>query len=196
MGVAHNHVVTGTDNPAYQVSKNEYNAAHTLTAQGGVPSGSGSFPGGPSTDDLYYRTDRHLLYYYDGTRWLTVSEYTLESEADNQTTNTGGHYLAIPSATDIYLETVTVAVYVVTTNDGSHYWTITANKVDIATGSNTSLGGVNTSADTHDHLTPHVITVNAVVAMATYSGFITSWAKTSTPGALYVGSTYKFRLVG
>src|SRR5690242_7883896 len=36
-----------------------------------------SFPGSPATNDLYYRTDRAKLYYYDGTRWLTVEEYPL-----------------------------------------------------------------------------------------------------------------------
>jgi hypothetical protein len=43
---------------------------------GGISSGT-SFPGSPSNNDLFYRTDRDLLYFYDGTRWLTVAEYDL-----------------------------------------------------------------------------------------------------------------------
>jgi hypothetical protein len=33
-----------------------------------------SFPGSPTTGDKLYRTDRNILYFYDGTRWLTVDE--------------------------------------------------------------------------------------------------------------------------
>src|SRR5688572_13447523 len=50
-----------------------------------VPAGSGgsgydegtSFPGSPSTDDKYYRTDLNLLCVYDGTRWLTTQQYII-----------------------------------------------------------------------------------------------------------------------
>lgn len=41
---------------------------------GGISSGT-SFPGSPSNNDLFYRTDRDLLYFYDGTRWLTVQQF-------------------------------------------------------------------------------------------------------------------------
>jgi hypothetical protein len=33
-----------------------------------------SFPVSPATGDKLYRTDRNILYFYDGTRWLSVDE--------------------------------------------------------------------------------------------------------------------------
>lgn len=39
-----------------------------------------SFPVSPSTDQRYYRTDRNLEYFYDGTRWLTVTLFNSQVE--------------------------------------------------------------------------------------------------------------------
>lgn len=38
--------------------------------------GSTTFPASPTTGDLFYRTDRELLYFWDGARWLTASLFT------------------------------------------------------------------------------------------------------------------------
>lgn len=37
----------------------------------GVASGA-SFPGSPASGDRFYRTDRNIEYFYDGTRWLST----------------------------------------------------------------------------------------------------------------------------
>lgn len=35
-----------------------------------------AFPGSPVADDLFYRTDRDLMYFFDGTRWLTLQQFS------------------------------------------------------------------------------------------------------------------------
>lgn len=63
-------------------------ASGVLTNCTGLPFNAGltsykgtSFPVSPSTNDLFYRTDRALEYYYDGTRWLTTFTIPVETQA-------------------------------------------------------------------------------------------------------------------
>src|ERR1700754_4638544 len=54
-----------------------------------------SFPVSPATGDVFYRTDRHIEYYYDGTRWLSTQLFTIgpfqpDSTALNSLTTSAG----------------------------------------------------------------------------------------------------------
>lgn len=42
----------------------------------GYPEGT-SFPVAPSTDEKFYRTDLNILFYFNGTYWLSVQEYSM-----------------------------------------------------------------------------------------------------------------------
>ena len=96
----------------------------------GITSGT-SFPGSPSDRDLFYRTDRDLLYFYDlaNTRWLTVTLYhglmsiaqSLMPAATSGQTMLRAH---IPNDYDVLLIEWEGSVYVNTTNNGSNYWTL------------------------------------------------------------------------
>lgn len=42
-----------------------------------------SFPSSPATGTRFYRTDRNIEYFYDGTRWLSTQIYGLNSATPN-----------------------------------------------------------------------------------------------------------------
>lgn len=88
-----------------------YDKIQTI-AGGGVPSGS-SFPGSPATNDLFFRTDRGFLYFYDGTRWLTVEERMLTFSTRENVTSDNYSYAAVPykGVYDVYLTRFEAATF-------------------------------------------------------------------------------------
>jgi hypothetical protein len=91
---------------------------------GGIPSGT-SFPGSPTNNDLFYRTDRDLIYFYDGTRWLTTQMFTLNHTVILVTVDTQG-LLPIPADYQIYLVGWDINAYV----SASATWVVTLSSVD------------------------------------------------------------------
>lgn len=79
---------TGSGVTATDVGGGQVDIAIT---SGGTASGT-SFPGTPSTDDLFYRTDRRIEYFYDGTQWLSTQLISIQLgvQADTGATGTGG----------------------------------------------------------------------------------------------------------
>jgi hypothetical protein len=163
----------------------------------GYPSGT-SFPGSPSTNDIFYRTDLALLFFYDGTRWLTTTLYVLNcgfGVANSPTGNDG--YNAVPTETlDIWLVSYIASTYVVAPNDGSNFYTCHLNKTD-AGNSNTSVASFTTAADTQNNWTRHVVAIGAALGgVATYKLITTSNTKTSAPGDLYHRPAFSYRMIG
>lgn len=67
-----------------------YNAMERRT----IPFGT-AFPSSPATDDLHYRSDRDILYVYDGTRWLCTCPH--QEEVTNVEATTPQPYTATGS---------------------------------------------------------------------------------------------------
>jgi len=78
ISVTHAHVSTIEDNPAYDVSSSEWNAAHTVTGvaayEAGCDKGT-SFPASSVAGQMYYRTDRKTLYQYENSIWNPVQSF-------------------------------------------------------------------------------------------------------------------------
>jgi len=168
-----------------------------LGAGSGVSAGT-SFPGSPATNDMYFRTDRSLLYFYDGTRWLTVQEYIvpisvqdlLQGSVTTSPQTLG--YVQLDNGTyDLYVTRIACSTTILTTNSGSAYWTMDFKRNPSAT----SLGSFNTSADTANTNTRHNVTVNALVGTSDRYINVTA-TKTGSPGAPYVISDLIYRMVG
>ena len=166
---------------------------------GGVESGT-SFPGSPATNDLFYRSDRGILYYYDGTRWLSVQifrdSFTNAEQANPTTTNGAvmGAWPATQGANGIYVLAMEATALVVSTNDGSNYWTVGFDWRTQAN-VNTNLTSFNTSSDTPTNWYDKSVAVNAVLnSTARYIHAIVT--KTGSPGSLYLYPCIKYRLIG
>lgn len=165
----------------------------------GIPSGT-SFPGSPATNDLFFRTDLGLFCYYDGTRWLTVQVYELpfaQQEAfPTYTANGNIGRLPVHNTYSMWLVGLYATTYVSSANSGnsgSHFWTLTLNRVNAANTA-TSIGTIVTSPDTADTWTQHTLAVNAALAAGALH-FRLSAAKTGTPGDLHPEVVLAFRLI-
>jgi hypothetical protein len=179
------------------------NSSGTVTAvdtTGGVSSGT-SFPGSPADGDLYYRTDLDLFCRYrsSGTRWVTTTLYreplAYQTALIPISANANLGYLTAWAATyDLWLESLFTSIYVQTTNDGSHYWTITLNKEDSA-GSQTSIVTLNTSAATVNTWTNANTAIGASYVAGSYRTFDVNLSKTSTPGNPYFAAALSYRLI-
>lgn len=173
---------------------------HTgLTGVGGVASGT-SFPGSPTAGDLLYRTDRNLLYFYDGTRWLTTTLYSHPLGVGNTvtgavvaTTNVGR--MAPDPDYDLWVEDFICDTHVLTTNDGSNFWTLVLNKVNAAN-SATAIATRATSADAASTWVNAAVAVDAVVDRATYKHLTAIATKTASGGTLTFAVGIKYRLIG
>ena len=164
----------------------------------GVASGT-SFPGAPSSGDLFVRTDieQGLLCEYDGTRWLGPLENVGPSGFDYLagTTTTGlkaGRWTVDPTY-PLFIIDCQISVLVATTNDGTKYWTLDLRWANAAN-SETSLGTVTTAADTASNWTRHAIAVNAALD-GTARCLLLTTTKTSTPGGIYPAVTVRYRRI-
>jgi hypothetical protein len=165
-----------------------------------VDSNSGtSFPTA-ATGDRYWRSDLGQEFWYDGTRWRSTTTYMISATAPDFTTgstiqptsanNALARCAISGGAFAVYVMSFWAGTYVVTTNNGSNYWTfgLTANP------SSTALGSVSTAADSADTHTPHAATINAVVA-ATDADMVIVSTKTGSPGNCYWGFNITFQRI-
>lgn len=162
---------------------------------GGIASGT-SFPGSPATNDLFYRTDRAIAYYYDGTRWLCICPHTLDigSTAGAITADsTSGRTPLWTNDYDMWLVAARWSTHVDTTNSGSHYWILTVTKRDGASAS--TIVTANTSADSANVYVTHETTIGALLGTA-QDIISTTFTKNGSPGALSFASMLEYRLVG
>jgi hypothetical protein len=169
----------------------------SVSGGGGYSEGT-SFPVGPSTDDKFYRTDRNLLYYYDGTRWLTTTLYAQTIESQRVVTPLGAdNFFETAVWTDDYDQYIVdfrATVYVVGTNNGSAYWNLNLDSLD-GGGAASSIATVNTSAISPNAWTRLKVVINALLGTGK-DGIEVGFAKTGSPGTLYVSTMFTYRLVG
>jgi len=162
--------------------------------------GGTSFPVSPASGDRFYRTDRHLLYYYDGTRWLSVTLFThfvAQQDAVSPISATGiiaRGLIPYPGTIQVYIEKVFLVFYVVagTALSGSHKWVVTVVRDPSTT--NIATFSIDTgSLNTWRNFTP--VDVNATAPTTDFAINATG-TKTGTPGNLYAFVSISYRLVG
>lgn len=155
-----------------------------------------AFPGAPATEDTFWRTDINLACFYDGTRWLTVNEtaFTHDHGAIQETAD--GQFAGRDLRTDYapYFTRVIVTTYVVTTNNGTKYWTLALVGSDATYSANTTIYTFNTSADAADTYVTHEA-APSTPNPANRAHIMTTFVKTSTPGNLLWWATLYYRLI-
>lgn len=133
----------------------------------GIASGT-SMPGTPAANDRFFRTDLGLLCYYDGTRWLTLNEYSVNSETGTEATS---GWAAVKTGFDKYVTRVQWAFNLSKAHSVTSYCTLTA-----------SIGSASVSC-----LTQNISTTGSVI---TSSGApTTASANTSGGGSITIAST-------
>jgi len=158
----------------------EWVAAAPATGDG-IPAGT-SFPGSPTTGDLFRRTDlERLVYRYDGTRWLTEQTFTLQGPSRNGDTASPYDYHApahspFPQPENgIYVERYVGNAYVVTTNNGSNYWKVISPDFSTVAWSTAAIAP---NAYTR-------VSSTAAAGVHASSSFRMRYEKQGSPGAIY-----------
>ena len=157
-----------------------------------------SFPGSPSTEDPFRRTDRHIEYYYDGSQWLSYGPPLILHlhNADvttfplSGTSTTARSFFPWAGAHGVYVLDAFFC-YVLT---GTGNWTITISKVIAGAGTSiASTGAVSTAGRFQTKVAvnaaiPTTDTVTDLVMVATEN------SGTATIDQCFGGITY--RLIG
>jgi hypothetical protein len=166
---------------------------------GAIPSGN-AFPGSPSDNDLFRRTDRDILYYYDsgGSRWLSMNQFVLQVTnveiAFPLTGNNTAGRASNPWAGeyDIYIEDAFFN-YVLS---GTGNWTLSIQKVNTTpTGTQIITSGAFSTAGTFQ------IKVNgANVVVPTSDNIIyyvlVATENSGTASITWATSAFTYRLIG
>lgn len=191
-----NLVTTNTAAPtAREVKLDTYRfrAIDTLLRLGGT-----SFPSSPITDDLFYRTDRDLLYFYDGTQWLTVNVYA-QHVSEFVFSGTGTAPM-IPIRTDyaVYVTKIVTSYNVATTHDGSNHWSITWRAYEATRTTQTTLNAdVTTWAASTAANTWATIELVPTTPNPTNRAFLMMGAtKVGSPGNATIAANFYYRLIG
>jgi len=164
-----------------------------------------SFPASPSEDDLWYRTDLDMWFFYNGTRWLStqVFEVQLGSGSANAsysatTSNVAWQAIDLHGGSDAWLLD-TIAFYFVNTDGtalgASHSWALAFEKADDSSAAFTSIGTTALNSGTNGSRKT-VTAVNALLNDGTvHNGFRTNLQKVGTPSSTYVSGKVRYRVV-
>lgn len=181
------------DPPSWQVI---YDVSPAIDGvHGPLIGGAGvAFPLTPATGDLYWRTDLSLLCFYDGSRWLTVQEYTYDLQPVSATIpTTAAVAIGITPTRSDYQQVVTRVTFVTnvqTTNNGSNYWTVAVQDDSLNT-----IQSYVTSADTAGTWTRNSYAPGVTVQTSDLYLRLAATTKTGSPGSLYVYAQVNYRLI-
>lgn len=169
-------------------------AIDALAAHGTV------FPSSPSVGDRFWRTDQNVLYFWDGSFWLSVHtlDMALPKIGDRNEPETGSHveYHAGPLwSQSILIEDFIIGFYVSggTALSGSHKWVVDL-LFDSGTGTITHQIVINSGAS--NVWRGASSGSNYALSGGTFSILVTNLTKTGTPGDLYINAKVMYRLIG
>jgi len=149
---------------------------------GGVASGT-AFPGSPSSGDLFYRSDRAIEYYYDGTRWLSTQLFSMNTGSFSGVSVTSETYFPVPYAGvyGLYLERFEATML----RNGAGEWDFTLGwrPASNATTNDAALANIDGAGDT---------TVNWYSKSATIGAVLNATAKMLIVKATEVSGTATF----
>lgn len=167
-------------------------------ASSGIPTGT-SMPGTPATNDLIFRTDLGLVFFYDGTRWLSLNQYidgfshvaTDLPISSTQTVFRQG--LAAAGVMAIWAETLRVSFFVTggTALGASHKWVCSL----LTRPGGSTIATVNIDSGASDTWRVGSASIGAVVASTEFEMEVVA-TKTGTPGTLYHLPRLSYRLIG
>lgn len=159
---------TDIDNVEYMVGERadgtDVKIPGSLLSSGG--SSGTSFPGSPATGDIFWRSDRAIEYFYDGTQWLstfTIS-LTIDSRGDQTASSFGQMIAGLPySGTyGFYVESINVISVLTNATTGSNYFTF--NFYHVTTTAGTLLGSYSSISDTQNAFQQNSISVGVALA--------------------------------
>lgn len=175
------------------------NSRKVTVANAGLDSGT-SFPGSPATGVKFWRSDRAIEYFYDGTRWLSTQLFTFgpffpDTSAINPIISTQTRRAVNPwwGVYDIYVTTGTISSILTTGTTSANYFTGQFKKNDNTTATNIG-GTLSTQNDTQNAHVGHSVTINEVISSGV-EDFDITYTESGT-ASCYVTEILSYRLVG
>lgn len=169
-----------------------------LGATAGSAAGT-AFPASPTTGDRFFRTDRGIEYYWDGTRWLSTTSFRADVAIQDQLlplTISTTIRASNPEASlyDMYVERVVVGYYPSAGTTASNYFTMQLAYVDVSTSTNVG-SAISTQNATLSQWAHGAVSANVVVP-STADVFQLTCTETGTSTTWVVGAVIHYRLVG
>jgi hypothetical protein len=165
---------------------------------GSLRAGGTSFPGSPTSDDLFYRSDLNMWFFYDGTRWLSTQVFVVSSSTEANATSyfiassTSKNRVMVasmvtPFGTDVWIEAIALGIAISsggTALSGSHKWVLDF-MVDNAAIPATSLASISIDSGSSGIFKSYSVDVGALRGAAATNPVISmNITKTGTPGDL------------
>jgi hypothetical protein len=157
-----------------------------------------------TTADRYFRTDKGLEFYYDGTRWVSTTLFIAQFVAPTAlmaltaTGGAGSYNMALNTGTDIWLVDCVTQMFVAsggTALGASHNWVGIITKSDTSN-VGTTLITVTLNSGASAAWRTDTQAIGALLGTAaTYPRISASWTKTGTPGNLTAIHTVTYRIV-
>jgi len=158
-----------------------------------------AFPGSPATNAKFYRTDLNLLFFYDGTRWLTTTLYTdpippAVALPIGATTSVNRVAMPLAGSMAIWVETFWMTFLVAggTALGASHKWVCTLIPQPATSA---AIGTITINSGASDAYRQASDAINAVVTTSDFQLQVIA-TKTGTPGTLYSMPRISYRLIG
>jgi hypothetical protein len=182
------------------------NAGTTFFKAGVEWMGSGtSFPGSPSTNQIYFRTDRQIEYFYDGTRWLSTQLFDLTLAIRSAAALSGAVDFNVPinskhSLNGIWVDSIEGAFVPVTVaQSGTNFYTLTCSLFTSGSLTATTLTLTGTS-DTKTFTTTGpwyemAVTIGQAITTGPFL-FQAHMAPSGTPGTYFFAAVVTYRLIG
>jgi hypothetical protein len=173
----------------------DWNADHTGLA-------GSSFPGSPANNDLFFHTTHDMLFFYDGTRWLTTTLYIepigITAGAVPYSASTTANRVAVPlaGAMAIWIENYWLSFFVSggTALSASHKWVCAIQSLNASVATPISSFSIDSgSVSVWRNSGPIAV---GVVNPATEFELEVVSTKTGTPGTLYPLPRISYRLIG
>lgn len=157
-----------------------------------------AFPASYPSNTPFFRSDLGWWCYYDGTRWLTAHEYQMAAGITTYaaTNNTGLDH-TFRGDFSPFITRVAVVTSVATTNNGTNFWTISIQGVNLAKSAATDIYVYTTAAHSVGVLTQVDVgagtLTNQVLANRQY--WRTAAGTTGAPGTITLHSSIFYRLI-
>lgn len=174
----------------------EHDLERLRKADAGTPAGT-SFPASPTTGFVFFRTDLGWGCYYDGTRWLTAFTTPIPLLPNRTAVSVNTIWdTRVRQDYALYVEYIALSTNVAATNNGTNFWTVTIQGVNLGLSAATTVFAPNTSGDTAATETDHSGAVAAGNVAPTNNAYLrVSVGKTSAPGNLTLACTCYVRWI-
>src|SRR3990167_8748667 len=163
-------------------------SAHNFKTQANAPSS-------PAIGDLWYETDTNILWFWDGTYWLSEELFTSSIYGNQQSITVTSSWtgFTFPGGVggtqyNVYLVDMFASPYVATTSDATNYWDV---KIDFLATDASSITSktIDTKTITANNGKKFLEPINYFMNMSDSPSsllyVITSATKVNSPGALY-----------